>query len=248
MGIHRRLRFVRRYVLSRAIAVVANSPGLAALSASADPVAVTFIPNGVDLERFRPPAQRPLEPFRFLFAGRLHDQKNVGLLLEAAAELSRSANRPFRVSIVGDGPLRDSLRQRAAVLQLDGIVDWVDWLPREQMPAVYQAAHCIVNPSHYEGMPNVVLEAMACAVPVIVSNVAGNRDLVQAGKGGWVVAVDSREELVEAMAQALRERPHLDDRGASARSFVAERFSWDATTLQYIDLLARGAEPESSRY
>jgi glycosyltransferase involved in cell wall biosynthesis len=220
---------------------------LAALSASADPIAVQIVPNGVDLLRFRPSAERPSEPFRFLFAGRLHEQKNVGLLLEAAAELSRSANRPFRVSIVGDGPLRGSLRQRATVLELDGLVDWVDWLPREQMPAVYQSAHCVVNPSHYEGMPNVVLEAMACAVPVIVSNVAGNRDLVEEGKGGWVVADDSREGLVVAMARALRQQPYRESLGASARRFVAERFSWKATTLQYIDLLARGGESDSSR-
>jgi glycosyltransferase involved in cell wall biosynthesis len=244
-GMHRRLRFVRRFVLSRAAAVVANSPGLAALSESADSIAVKFIPNGVDLERFRPPAHRPSEPFHFLFVGRLNEQKNVGLLLEAVAELSRSANRPFRVSIVGDGPLRDSLRQRATLLELERLVNWVKWLPREQMPAVYQSAHCVINPSHYEGMPNVVLEAMACAVPVIVSNVSGNRDVVEDGKSGLVVTHDSREGLVEAMARALREPAYIEWLGASARGFVAERYSWDATTLQYIDLLARGAESKT---
>jgi glycosyltransferase involved in cell wall biosynthesis len=240
--IHRRLRFIRRFVLSRAAAVVANSPGLAELSERADPIAVRIIPNGVDLERFRPPAQRPPEPFHFLFVGRLNEQKNVGLLLEAVAELARSVNRPFRVSIVGDGPLRGALRERATLLELDGLVDWVSWLPREEMPAVYGSAHCMVNPSRYEGMPNVVLEAMACGVPVIVSNVSGNRDVVENGKNGLIVADDSREELVDAMTRALREQPYLESLGARARILVAERYSWDVATLQYADLLARGAE------
>ena len=247
LGFHRWMRFVRRFVLSRAAAVVANSPGLAALSESADPIAVKIIPNGVDLERFRPSRQRPPEPFHFLFAGRLNEQKNVGLLLEAIAESLRSANRPFRVSIVGDGPLRGSLRQRATQLELDGVVDWVEWLPRGQMPAMYQSAHCVINPSHYEGMPNVVLEAMACAVPVIVSNVAGNRDVVEDGNCGWVVAHDSCAALVDAMAKALGEEAPLESLGARARRYVEERYSWDSTTLQYIDLLARGAESEPSR-
>jgi glycosyltransferase involved in cell wall biosynthesis len=247
LGMHRRLNFVRRFVLSRAVAVVANSPGLAALSESADPIAVTYIPNGVDLERFRPPAQRPPGPFHFLFVGRLNEQKNVGLLLEAVAELSRSTKLPFRVSIVGEGPLRDSLRQRATSLGLDGLVDWVKWLPREEMPAIYQSAHCVVNPSHYEGMPNVVLEAMACAVPVIVSDVAGNRDVVEEGKSGLIVPHDSREGLMEAMARALREQPEFESLGASARSRVAERYSWDAATSQYVGLLARSTESGMSR-
>ena len=69
---HRRLRFVRRFVLSRAAAVVANSPGLAALSESADPIPVKFIPNGVDLERFRPALRPAADPFHFLFVGRLN--------------------------------------------------------------------------------------------------------------------------------------------------------------------------------
>jgi glycosyltransferase involved in cell wall biosynthesis len=247
IDLHRRLRLIRRFVLSRAAAVVANSPGLAALSENADPIVVRIIPNGVDLERFRPPARRPPEPFRFLFVGRLNEQKNVGLLLDAVAALARAGNRPFRVSIVGDGPLHGVLRERATLLELDGLVDWVTWLPREEMPAIYRSAHCVVNPSHYEGMPNVVLEAMACAIPVIVSNVAGNRDVVEHGSNGLIVAHDSREELVAAMARALREQSYLESLGVRARTQVAERYSWDAATLRYLDLFARNAATVSPR-
>jgi glycosyltransferase involved in cell wall biosynthesis len=234
---HSLLRFARRLVLSKARAVVANSPGLAALSERADPVAVQTIPNGVNLERFRPVPQDLPAPFHFLFVGRLNEQKNVGLLLDAIAALARVAGAPFRVSIVGDGPLRAALRARAAELGVEERVAWVEWLPRERMPALYQSAHCVVNPSHYEGMPNVVLEAMACGVPVIVSDVAGNRDVVDEGVNGWIVEHDSRDALVDAMARALRDPDGLAAMGGRARRIVAERYSWDATTSRFIGLL-----------
>ncbi len=239
---HRRLQAVRRFVLRRAAGVVANSPGLAALSERADPVAVRFIPNGIDLVRFHPPAQRPAGPFRFLFVGRLNEQKNVALLLDAAAELVRREAPPFRLSIVGDGPLHDALRVRASSLGLDDRIDWVKWLPREAMPATYQAAHCVVNPSHYEGMPNVVLEAMACAVPVIVSDVAGNRDVVVDGESGLVVHGDDRDALAAALSRVLREPSLPEALGAGARR-AAEQYSWDTTTARYVDLLAAAGPP-----
>jgi glycosyltransferase involved in cell wall biosynthesis len=239
---HRWLRPLRRLALSRAAAVVANSPGLAKLSQDADPVAVAMIPNGVDLERFQPGPAPPAEPFHFLFVGRLNAQKNVDLLLAATAELRRGAPPPFRLSIVGDGPLAPALHERADALGLQDLITWERWLPRERMPAVYRSAHCLVNPSHYEGMPNVVLEAMACGVPAIVSDVAGNRDVVESGANGIVVAHDSRGELVDAMSRVLRERERLAALGRRARALARERHSWDAATLRFIELLSPGAK------
>jgi glycosyltransferase involved in cell wall biosynthesis len=241
-GMHRKLRFARRIVLKRARAVVANSPGLATLSERADPVPVNMIPNGVDFERFRPATVPPRAPFHFLFVGRLNAQKNVGLLLEALARLAIATDAPFRASIVGDGPLRAELRTRATALGLDGRVEWIEWLARERMPALYQSAHCIVNPSHYEGMPNVVLEAMACGVPPIVSDVPGNRDVVEDALTGRVVAHDDLDALVAAMAAALRDPAALAALGTRAREAATQRYSWDATTSKFIDLLqaARG--------
>ena len=236
---HRSLRFARRVVLTQARAVVANSPGLAALSERADPIPVQMIPNGVDFERFSPALTPPSAPFHFLFVGRLNEQKNVALLLRALAQLAASTQVPFRASIVGNGPLRAGLRSLATDLGLDGSVEWIDWLPRDRMPALYQSANCIVNPSHYEGMPNVVLEAMACAVPAIVSDVAGNRDVVRHGEDGLVVAHDSLPALVEAMSRALGDPGYLAYLGARARVCAVQRFSWDATTSGFIDVLSQ---------
>lgn len=234
---HRMLRIARRLVLARARAVVANSPGLASLSERADPIAVRTIPNGVDVERFRPAGQEPPSPFHFVFVGRLNEQKNVGLFLDALADLAAIEPGTFRASIVGDGPLRDSLRAAAERLRLGECLSWIPWLPRESMPPLYQSAHCVVNPSHYEGMPNVVLEAMACGVPVIVSDVAGNRDVVDDGVDGWIVPHDDRAALVRTMARAMGDAAARGRVASMARRRVSHAYSWDATTRQFIALL-----------
>lgn len=240
-GMHRRLRLVRRWVMSRARAVVANSPGLAELSMRADPQPVAVVPNGVDLDRFFPATRPTMDPFHFLFVGRLNAQKNVTLLLDCVAELRRRSVPPFRLSIVGDGPLGAQLKERAAGLGLgDDVVQWVRWLPRERMPETYRSADCVVNPSHYEGMPNVILEAMACGVPVIVSDVAGNRDVVVQGKSGLVIPADDGEALVTAMSRALAQREQFVALGREARDHVAANYSWAAATRRYLDFFSAG--------
>ncbi|MCA1481944.1 hypothetical protein I6F37_44210, partial [Bradyrhizobium sp. NBAIM08] len=93
--VHRWLRPVRRMVLAKARAVVANSPGLAQLSMRADPIAVQVIANGVDLETFSPAGSPRAGEFRFLFVGRLNEQKNVGMLLEAPRRCARHRPRNF---------------------------------------------------------------------------------------------------------------------------------------------------------
>lgn len=233
---HRYLRPLRRLVLSRSIAVVANSPGLAKMSQAADPIPVVSIPNGVDLDAFRPAGAPPAEPFNFLFVGRFNEQKNVQSLLDAAA-LLRDDGRAFRLSIVGDGPLRDELVHRADTLQLGDQLQWRQWLAREEMPTLYQSAHCLVNPSHYEGMPNVVLEAMACGIPAVVSDVAGNRDVVAHERSGLVVPPNDPRALAHAMARLMADRTLAMTLGAAARAHVEARYSWEATTRAYLELL-----------
>jgi glycosyltransferase involved in cell wall biosynthesis len=234
---HRWLRWPRRVALRGAKAVVANSPGLAEFSRRADPVEVTVIPNGVDVDRFRPGPAPPPQPFRFLFVGRLIEQKKVNHLLEAIAQLVRSTQRSFSLTLVGDGPLRDAVKARATALGIDGVVEWIPWIERDQMPGMYRSAHCVVNASHCEGMPNVVLEAMACGVPVIVSDVPGNRDLVEHGRTGWIVPRDGLDELVAAMAHALREPEALRALGEAGCVTVRERYSWLGATRQYLEIL-----------
>jgi glycosyltransferase involved in cell wall biosynthesis len=241
-GIHRLIAPLRRAVLRRACAVVANSNSLARLSESADPFPVQIIPNGVDPLAFAPEGsvERGAEnEFRILFVGRLHSQKNVGALLESAGALAALPGPRVTIEIVGDGPERPALTKLAEQTGAARVLRWHGWLDKQQVLACYRRAHVFVNPSRYEGMPNTVLEAMACAVPVVASRIGGNEDLVIEGETGFLFDLDAPQALT-ALLQRLRLHPSLGPGlGARGRQRVIEGFSWPRVAAQYVRLLTQ---------
>lgn len=237
--LHRLLTVCRRAVLRHALAVVANAPGLADLSRQTDPFPVRVIPNGIDVNFFRPPDEPrafPWEPFAFLFAGRFHPQKNLFFLLDRFKELQQATDRPFTLHLVGDGPLRADLQQYAARLGLEDHLIWHGWLDKESLRKVYQGADCFINPSLYEGLPNTVLEAMASGLPVVASRIPGNNDLVKPGQTGYLI------NLNEPAAFALTLRTLLDypeqarKMGEAGRELAVRDFSWDRLAQEYLNL------------
>lgn len=229
---------LRRVVLRRASAIVANSPSLARLSEKADPVPVHVIPNGVDTVFFRPATtaeERGVgDSFRILFVGRLTAQKNVTLLLNAVAEMRREATRRISLDIVGDGPLRQELERTVHRLGLVDCVTWHGWRSKEEVAALYRRADCFVNPSLYEGMPNTVLEAMASGLPVIASNVGGNDDLVTSGETGFLFDLSPPSSLRERLI-VIKDDPGLRKAmGVRGREIVLSQYSWSAVAKQYI--------------
>lgn len=234
---HRLLAPLRRKIMRDARKVVANSEGLRKLSERADPIPVTVIPNGVDTAAFGTLRRLPSEVYRFLFVGRLNTQKNVALLLSALAELRAGAALPFLLTIIGDGPLAGALHTQATALGLDDVVRWLPWQVRDAMPACYAAADCMVNPSLYEGMPNVVLEAMASGLPVLASRVAGNVDIVEDEVTGLLFESGDCASLATAMKRAMSDRAAAVAWGEVGRARASERFSWAAAAGAYLELI-----------
>jgi len=229
---------MRRLVLRKAVAVVANSTGLKALSEAADPVEATVIPNGVDTDFFRPSSTRGDRPFTFLFVGRFQPQKNLPFLLQAAAALRREAVIPFRVVLVGDGPMRSELKRQSSALGLEDVVLWHGWCSKEKLLTHYREADCFLNPSLYEGMPNTVLEAMACSMPVVASNVPGNNAVVLPGETGFLFELSDLPQFVTMMCRLLAEPTMACTMGDTARTRVATDFSWKNVAQRYLGLLA----------
>ena len=153
---------------------------------------MTVIPNGVDVERFANAA--PVDLARFgvpagsrvlLFVGRLDPQKGPFELLHAAAQLAVD-HADVHVLIVGDGPLASELRAWTTAKSRRGI----HFAGRQaNIAGLMRAADVFVLPSRWEGLPNVVLEAMAAGTPVVATAVEGIRDLLGDGKWGRVVGV-----------------------------------------------------------
>ena len=244
-AIHRWIAPLRRAVLRRASAIIANSASLAQLSTAADPFPVGVIPNGVDPLAFAPQgAANPAEDeFRILFVGRLHSQKNVGMLIESAAALAAEPGPRVVLEIVGDGPERAALEKLAERAGAAALLRWRGWLDKPAVLDCYRRTHAFVNPSLYEGMPNTVLEAMACGVPVVASRIGGNEDLVVEGETGFLFDLGAPQQLTAALQRLRGSRALGIDLGARGRQRVIGEFSWPSVAERYVRLLKRPANP-----
>lgn len=237
---HYFLRPLRRAVLKHAIAIVANADGLRKLAEASDPFRVSVIPNGVDTEFFHPAAESPkagADRFRIVFTGRFQGQKNIPLLLEQCAALREHASVPFELHLVGDGPLRTQLQEQADRLGLSGRIVWHGWTPRDRLRAIYQQSHCFVNPSFYEGMPNAVLEAMACALPVVATNIPGNDALVLPGETGYLFDLQQPDALLGAIKTLMADPVLCSQLGSNGRERVVSKFSWRNVAQGYFELI-----------
>jgi glycosyltransferase involved in cell wall biosynthesis len=146
------------------------------------------------------------------------------------------------VALLGVGAMEESLRSLAAEL---GIVDRVFFLGfREDVPDFLCTLDVFVLPSFYEGMSNVLIEAMACGVPIVASAIAPNRELIESGRHGLLLDPCNVETVSEAIKKLRTERDLGIGMGAEARVRVCERYSvdnWvDAHAQLYSGIMTRG--------
>ncbi|HEY1793730.1 MAG TPA: glycosyltransferase family 4 protein [Opitutaceae bacterium] len=238
--LHALLRPIRRAILKSATAVVANSDGLKDLSEAADPVPVTVIPNGVDSSFFSPlpAAQRPESGrVRLLFVGRFQAQKNLVWMLERLAEVKLLPGSPFVIQLVGDGPQRGEIVAATKALGIQGDVEIGQWTERPRLREHYQRADILLNPSLYEGMPNVVAEAMSCGCPVVASRVPGNESIVEDGRTGWLFGIGDDTGFVRLMRWAIDHPRERHTAGLASRDRITTTYSWDRSAQSYLELL-----------
>lgn len=199
---------------------------------------VVTIPNGVDLNGFKPlqwPTLAESEPLRLLFVGRLAQQKGLDVLLCALARLrDRIA---FTLRVVGAGDELDSLRKQ---VQLGGLEENVTFCGRlANMNEQYAWCEVLVIPSRFEGMPNVALEALSSGRPVLGSRVGGIEELIEPGVNGWLVPSEDSEALAGKISEISRQRGQLRIKGGTGRRIIEQRFSLDASASQYMNLYER---------
>jgi vancomycin resistance protein YoaR len=190
---------------------------------SADRIMV--IPNGVSDQEFdmTPGVERDTP---FVSVGRLDEQKGYTYLLEAAAVLMKS-EPGFRLRIVGDGPLRQSLEEQAASLGLGETVRFEG--QSTEVRRHLQRAHVFVLSSLWEGLPYTIIEAMASGLPVITTDVGGCRELVIHEETGLVVPPADPIALAEAMRVLWSDAGMRKRMGAAGRSFASRAFRLEQT-------------------
>ena len=182
--------------------------------------------NGIDLKRFRPNG-KDREEALFVAVGRLVEKKGFGDLVEACRQL-KAQGRKFRCVLVGEGPERESLTAAIDAADLGDSVQLVGAKPQEELLKIIGKASavvlpCVVTPSgDRDGLPTVLLEALALGIPCVTTNVSGNPEIVDTDKTGYIVSPGDCGALAAAMARFLAD-PGLSARMANACRAKAER-------------------------
>jgi sugar transferase (PEP-CTERM/EpsH1 system associated) len=245
--------FVQRYVaLSQDLQrYLVDRVGLA-------PQRIEQIYNGVDAQRFSPAAEGPVPipgapfaaPAHWLVGtvGRMQTVKHQTLLARAfllALQQQPALRQRLRLVLVGDGPLR---AQAQSVLAEGGVAD-LAWLPGERadVPAVMRGLNAFVLPSLAEGVSNTILEAMACGLPVIATDVGGNAELVQHGQAGLVIPPDDVPAMAQALCRLAIQPLEAQRMGAAGRAAIEQRFSLQAMVAAYQRLYDRSLDAAGAR-
>ena len=178
---------------------------------------------GVDERFLSAPITEPPPDHRLVCVGRLSEQKGQLVLLEAARKLVE-AGESFELLLIGDGPMRGQLESAIAQHGLEETVRLLGWRDADGVRDAILRSRAMVLPSFAEGLPVVLMEALALGRPVISTQVAAIPELVQDRVNGWLVPPASVDALVDAMRQALHAPLELLGRlGAAGARLVAER-------------------------
>jgi glycosyltransferase involved in cell wall biosynthesis len=210
---------------------------------------IRYIPNGVDTERFKPNLEDRLkfrkelgvEGFVWLAVGRFDPPKDYPSMLQAFARVVHKHSNTILL-IAGDGPLRKTMENLARELGIEKRTKFLGI--RRDIPQLMNAADAYVMSSSWEGMPNVLLEASATGLPIVATDVGGNREIVLDGVTGFLVPPRNPEALARAMLRIMdlsdEERKEM---GKRARKHIEVKFNLDRVVdlweILYYELLEK---------
>jgi len=217
-----------RWAADRAAGLVTVSAALRQrlIELGVEPGRVTVLRNGVDVEMFRPGARDPCRRevgangLTLLAVGNLVPLKGHDLVIEALCHLPQA-----RLMIVGEGPQKTALQELAVRQGVADRVTFVGNVPQKRLPTFYTAADILVLASRHEGWPNVLLEAMACGTPVVVSDIPGMTEIVASSHVGRLAS----ERSAKGFAQSIMEMAHESPKREQVRQY-ARTFDWASIT------------------
>jgi len=199
------------------------------------------VPNGVDIERLRESATEAVgglpigaRHFRVGFFGRLTTVKRVDVILEVASVLERESPGQFGVYLFGDGPLRSDLEEKVRALNLEAMVHFMGFTTR---PAPWlRMMNTLLLTSDHEGLPMIVLEAMALGVPVVSHAVGAIPEVLCTGSLGTLISNQDPSQYARAIV-ALRDAPDAARAQAvRAAQYVAARYSAEHSVQEYVSI------------
>ncbi len=215
-----------------------------------------LVRHGLDLSAFdgvlsEAEPHRHDDPPCVLAVGRLVPKKGFDVLIRAIARLHQ-AGRPVALEVIGDGPQRDALLRLARELSVDGSVYFMGYMAHAEVVRHLKGVAMLVAPSvvgpdgDQDGLPNVILEAMAARVPVVASDLSGIPEAVEDGRTGFLVPPGDEEALSQAIVRVLDDGREGERLVAGARRMVEERFDIRRNILPLLALFEGKPRNEDS--
>jgi len=181
-------------------------------------------PLGVDVANYNPHREdRTGKPFTILCVGRLAPAKGQHILLSACAAL-RDWGKAFRLVVVGAGPDEQSLKDAAAAMRMQDLVTFTGALNQDQVRAWYRDCDVFALPSFAEGIPVVLMEAMASGIPCVTTRITGIPELIRDGIDGLLVTPSDSQELADTLAILMDDEELRSELGAAGRARVAQQY------------------------
>lgn len=204
---------------------------------------VHVVPNGVDIGKFKPAGKAharsilnlPRDKNIVLFVGALRKIKGVDYLIEAAHSFVDKDTYLFMVG--RDDGLKKNLEKRAHELKIANYIKFTGPVNHEDIPLWISASDILVLPSLSEGRPNVILEALACEVPVVATDVGGIPELMVDGETGYLVPPKSPDELSRKINKLLDDKNRREKMGKFGRKCIIQRgLTWEAHAKTTVDI------------
>lgn len=193
---------------------------------------IHIIPNGVDIKKFYPEKIKKYGKTKIItFVGRLTHEKGLFYLLKALKKIKFSG---FELFLLGEGPLEKDLKEFVKKIGLEEKVKF--WGYQQDVFEFLQMSDLFVLPSISEGMSNALLEAMACGLPIVATEVSGSADLIEDGMNGFLVKPGDIKGLAKAIENILKDEKMAKMMGEANRQKIVENYSIDKIVDRYIAL------------
>jgi glycosyltransferase involved in cell wall biosynthesis len=226
-------RIITKPILKNADAILALTENMRINLKNIYPTEIYVIPNGIDLEKYNGETifpDRKSGTKNILFVGRLRLVKGVQYLITAMKKIHEEIP-DAQLILVGDGEERERLAELSIQLGIQKYVQFIGIVPQEVVKTFMQHADVFVLPSLSEGFPNVILEAMACGLPVIASRVGGIPDIITNDTNGYLVEVKDTNDMAKKILLLLSDdtlRKKISDNNRD----LVKKYAWENITIE----------------
>ena len=194
---------------------------------------IKIIYNGIDTEKFKPEKKQPTDTLKIICPARLIKRKGQDVLVNSVSKLKKE-NIKIKVDFIGEGDEKDNYVNLVKKYKLEENIIFSGYIAGEKMPQKYGEADIFVLPSYNEGMSNALLEAIACGLPVIVTDVGGTEELVDENNG-FVFKPGDTVALTKILKHISENKKIINKLGQNSRK-KAENFKWEHTAKEYLHL------------